>query len=112
MRFLALRCVVQPELLVFEQVAVVWQERDAVVHFQRAFSLELEIPDGIEGVGVIARLFQLTADFNRLSLRHLVRHGHDFHREGIGLLDVHVIVTRHERERYGSEQAECQRLED
>ena len=44
--------------------------------------------DGVEGVGEVARLFQLTADFNRLPLRHLVRHGHGFHREGIGLLDV------------------------
>ena len=42
-----LRRVVQPELLVFEQVAVVGQERNAVVHFQCSFSLELEIPDGI-----------------------------------------------------------------
>ena len=42
------RRVVQPELLVFEQVAVIGQERDAVVHFQCALTLELEIPDGIE----------------------------------------------------------------
>ena len=103
MRLVTLRRVVQPELLVFEQIAVVGQKRDAVVHFQRAFSLELEISDGIEGVGVIARFFQLTADFNCLPLCHLVRHGHGFHREGIGLLYVHVVVTRHERERHGSE---------
>ena len=45
-------------------------------------------------------------------LYYLVRHGHDLHREGIGLLDVHVIVTRNKRERHGGEQAECQRLED
>ena len=112
MRLVALRRVVQPELLVLEQVAVVGQERDSVVHFQRTFSLELEMPDGIEGVGVIARLFQLTADFHRLPLRHLVRHRHGFHREGIGLLDVHIVVTRNERERHGGEKTECQRLED
>ena len=112
MRLVTCRRVVQPELFVFEQVSVVGQERDSIVHFQRAFPLELEIPDGIEGVGEVARLFQLTADFHRLPLRHLVRHGHGFHREGIGLLDVHVVVTRYERERHGGEQAECHRLED
>ena len=99
-------------LIVFKQVAVVGQEGNAARHLQRAFPLELEIPDGVEGVGEVARLFQLTADFNLLPLRHLVRHGHGFHREGIGLLYVHVVVTRYERERHGSEQAECQRLED
>ena len=112
MRFVALRRVIQPELLVFKQVAVVGQERDSARHFQRAFPLELEITNGIEGVGEVARFFQLTADFHRLPPRHLVGYWHGFHREGIGLLDVHVIVTRHERERYGGEQAECQRLED
>ena len=55
MRLVALCRVVQPELLVFEQVAVVGQKRNAVVHFQCAFSLKLEIPDGIEGVGEVAR---------------------------------------------------------
>ena len=30
----------------------------------------------------------------------------------IGLLDVHIVVTRNKRERHGGEQAECQRLED
>ena len=98
MRLVTLRRVVQPELLVFEQVAVIGQERDSVVHFQRAIPLELEITDGVERVGEVSRLFQLTADFHRLPLAYLVRHGHGFHREGIGLLDVHVIVTRHERE--------------
>ena len=29
-----------------------------------------------------------------------------------GLLDVHVVIARCERERHGGEQAECQRLED
>jgi hypothetical protein len=111
-RLLTIRRVVQPELLVFEQVAVIGQERDTVVHFQRSFSLKLEIPDSIEGIGEVARFFQLTADFHRLPPRHLVGYWHGFHREGIGLLDVHVIVTRHECERYGGEQAECQRLEN
>ena len=110
MRLVALRRIVQPELLVFEQVAVVGQERNAVVHLQRAIPLKLEIPDGIERIGVIARLFQLTADFHRLPLRHFVRHGHGFHREGIGLLDVHVIVTRHGGERHGGEQVHTEDL--
>ena len=112
MRLVTLRRVVQPELLVLEQVAVIGQERDTVVHFQRSFSLKLEIPDSIEGIGEVARLFQFTAYFNRLPLCHLVRHGHGFHREGIGLLDVHVVVTRYGGERHGGEKAECQRLED
>ena len=72
MRFVALRRVIQPELLVFKQVAVVGQERDSARHFQRAFPLELEITNGIEGVGEVARFFQLTADFYRLPPRHLV----------------------------------------
>jgi len=97
-RLVTLRRVVQPELLVFEQVAVIGQESDAVVHFQCALTLELEIPDGIEGIGEIARFLQLTADFHRLPLCDLVRHGHGFHREGIGLLDVHIVVARYECE--------------
>ncbi len=112
MRLVALSRIVQPELLVFEQVAVIGQKSNAARHFQRAFPFELEIPDGVERVGVIARPFQFTADFHRLPLCDLVRYGHRFHRERIGLLDVHVIVTRCERERHGGEQAECQRLED
>ena len=112
MRFVALRHVIQPELLVFKQVAVVGQERDAARHFQRAFPLELEITNGIEGVGEVARFFQLTADFHRLPTRHLVGYWHGFHREGIGLLDVHIVVTRYGGERHGGEKAECQRLED
>ena len=112
MRLVAICRVVQPELIVFKQVAVVGQEGNAARHLQRAFPLELEIPDGIEGIGEIARFLQLTADFHRLPLRDLVRHGHGFHREGIGLLDVHVVIARCERERHGGEQAECQRLED
>ena len=49
-------------------------------------------------IGEVARLFQLTAYFNRLSLRHFVRHRHSFHRERIGLLDVHIVVARYECE--------------
>ena len=44
------RRVVQTELPVLQQVAVVGQEGDAVVHFERAFPLELEIADGIKPV--------------------------------------------------------------
>ena len=95
MRFIARCRVIQAELFVFEQVTVVGKERDAVIHFQGAFPLELEIADGIERVRKIARLFQLTADFHRLTLRNFVGHRHRFHREGIGLLDVHVIVARY-----------------
>ena len=93
MRFVTLRRVVQAELFVLQQVAVVRQEGDAVIHFERAFPLELEIADGIERTRKVALLFQFTADFHCLPLYYLVRHGHDLHREGIGLLDVHVIVT-------------------
>ena len=112
MRLVAICRVVQPELIVFKQVAVVGQEGNAARHLQRAFPLELEIPDGVERVGKFARPFQLTADFHRLPLRDLVRHGHGFHREGIGLLDVHIVVTRYGGERHGGEKAECQRLEN
>ena len=105
MRLVTLRRIVQAELFVLQQVAVVGQESNAVIHFERAFPLELEIADGIERPRKVALLFQFTADFHRLPLRHLVRHGHDLHREGIGLLDVHVVVTRHEGERHGGYQA-------
>ena len=37
------RRVVQAEFFVLQQVAVVRQEGDAVIHFERAFPLELEI---------------------------------------------------------------------
>ena len=98
MRLFALRRVVQAELFVLQQVAVVGQEGDAVIHFQLSFSLKLKIADGIKRVSEVALLFQFTADFHRLPLCHLVRHGHDLHREGIGLLDVHVVIARHEGE--------------
>ena len=98
MRLFACRRVVQAELPVLQQVAVVGQESDTVVHFQFAFPLELKIADGVERIGEVALLFQFTADFHRLPLRHLVRHGHHLHRKGIRLLDVHVVVARHESE--------------
>lgn len=96
--FFTLRRVVQTELPVLQQVAVVGQEGDAVVHFQLSFSLKLKIADSVKRVSEVALLFQLTADFHRLTLRNLVGHRHRFHREGIGLLDVHVIVARYECE--------------
>ena len=58
----------------------------------------MEIADGVERIGEIFRLFQFTADFHRLPLCHLVGHGHGFHREGIRLLDVHIVVVRYECE--------------
>ena len=41
---------------------------DAVIHFERAFPLELEIADGIERTRKVALLFQFTADFHCLPL--------------------------------------------
>ena len=85
-RLVTLRRVVQPKLLVFEQVAVIGQERDAVVHFQRTIPLKLEIPDGIEGVGRSRPSFSVHSGFPRVCpLLTLFGHGHGFHREGIGL---------------------------
>ena len=78
---------------------------DAIVHFQLSFSLKLKIAYGVKRTREVALLFQLTADFHCLPLRHFVRHGHDLHREGIGLLNVHVIVARHEGERHDGYQA-------
>ena len=98
MRLVAFGRVVQPELLVFEQIAVVGQEGDAIVHFQCTLSFILEVADGIKRIGEIARLFQLTTDFHRLPLCHLVGHGHGFHRERIRLLYVHIVVARYECE--------------
>ena len=59
MRLVALSRIVQPELLVFEQVAVIGQKSNAARHFQRAFPFELEIPDGVERVGVIGDQYEL-----------------------------------------------------
>ncbi len=69
MRLITRRRVVQAEFFVLQQVAVVRQEGDAVIHFERAFPLELEIADGIERTRKVALLFQFTADFHRLPLR-------------------------------------------
>ena len=68
MRLITRRRVVQAELPVLQQVAVVGQEGDAVIHFERAFPLELEIADSVKRVSEVALLFQLTADFHRLPL--------------------------------------------
>ena len=58
MRLITRRRVVQAEFFVLQQVAVVRQEGDAVIHFERAFPLELEIADGIERTRKVALLFQ------------------------------------------------------
>lgn len=97
LQFGTLRGVVQTDFLVFEQVVVVGQEGDPVIHFQRALPLKLEIPDGIKRIGKVACLFHITAYFHRF-----LGYGHGFHRKGIGLLEVHIIVARHESKRkYG-----------
>lgn len=57
LRFAALRGIVQPELLVFEQVAVVRLEDDAVFRFQRARSLVLEETDGVYSAGIRTLFF-------------------------------------------------------
>ena len=93
MRLTAFRCVIQTELFVFEQVAVVGQERNTVVHLQRTLTLKLEIADGVERIGIVALLLHLAAYLHRLPLRHLARYGHRLHRERIRLLYVQLVIA-------------------
>lgn len=77
----------------FEQVAVVGQERNTVVHFQHTLTLKLEIADGVERIGIVALLLHLAAYLHRLPLCHFVGNGHRLHRERIGLLDLQLVVA-------------------
>ena len=56
--------------------------------------------DGIERTRKVALLFKFTADFHCLPLYYLVRHGHDLHREGIGLLDEMCIRDSRQHVRF------------
>ena len=48
LRLLALRCVVQAELSVFKQIAVIRKQYEIVVQTERPLSVILEITDGVE----------------------------------------------------------------
>ena len=93
MRPVALRGVVQAELPVLQQVAVVGLQHQAVIQLQRAFPVVLEVADGIDRPVKLALAHQFAADFRRLALRQFLRHGHGFHRERIGLRHVQIVIA-------------------
>lgn len=92
--FIALRGVVQTELLVLQQVMVVRQKYRTVVHFQCPFTFILEVTYRIECIGKIALLLHFTADFHGLPLCHIVRDRHSFHHKQVALLYVHIVSSQ------------------
>ena len=110
--FIALRGVVQTELLVLQQVTVVRQEYRTVVHLQCPFTFILEVTYRIECIGKIALLLHLTADFHGLPLCHIVRDRHGFHRKRVALLYVHIVIAGRKKSRSQDSHADCHCLEN
>lgn len=85
--------VVQAECLAFKQHAVVIDQHRAVNEFESAFTVILEIADGIESVRVVALRLDLETQLQGLPLRDFAAVWHYLHRERIGLLHIEVIGT-------------------
>ena len=90
----ACRGIVKTELLVLQQIAVVWLEHRSVLHSQRAFSVMLKIADSIDGAVKLTLRLQLAADFNGLSTHNVLWYRHRLHLERIRLLNVQLIAAR------------------
>lgn len=89
----AFRRIVQPEPLFPQQVAVVGFQHRAVLHFKAAFSIGLEVAQGIDRTGKIPLGENLQTDFHCTSGGNFVRHRHGLYRKGVFLLNSQVTVT-------------------
>lgn len=89
----AFRRIVQPESLFPQQVAVVGVQHRAVLHFKTAFSIGLEVAQGIDRTGEIPLRDNLQTDFHCTSGGNFVRHRHGLYRKGVFLLNSQVTVT-------------------
>jgi len=85
--------VVETERLAFKQHAVIVDEHRTVDEFQGAFTVILEVPDGVHRIGVVALRLDFKAELYGLAFGDFVTVGHHFDGEGIALLDVEVIVA-------------------
>ena len=94
-RLLVGRCrgVVEPEGLFFQRVQVVGQEHRAVVHFQLAFAVRLEITYLVGGRLVATASHQLAADFGCFTYFQFLGYGQRFHRERVSLLNIQPVIT-------------------
>ena len=90
---LALGSVVQPEHLPVKRITVVGQQHHPVVHAERAFAVRLEIADGVPCIGEPSLTFEFAPYFHGLAFHDTFGYGHCFHREGISLLHIQLIVT-------------------
>ncbi len=90
--------VVQSEGLAFEKHTVVVDQHGAVNEFEGTFAVILEVADCVEGIGVVAFGFDLEAQLDGFTFGDFVAVGHDFHREGIGLLNIEVVGTGGQRD--------------
>ena len=82
------RCIVEPEGLFLQRVQVVGEEHRAVVHFQPALPVRLEIAYLVGGRLVVTATHQLAADFGGFPDFQLLGYGQRLHRERISLLNV------------------------
>ena len=87
------RCVVEPEGLFFQRVQVVGEEHRAIVHFQPALAVRLEIAYLVGGRLVITAPHQLAADFGGFPDFQFLGYGQRFHRERVRLLNVQTVIT-------------------
>ena len=85
--------VVESEGFSFEKDAVVVDEHRAVDEFEGAFTVILEVADGVHGVGVVALRLNFKTEFDGLAVGDFVTVRHHFDREGIALLDVEVVIA-------------------
>ena len=93
LRLLTPGCVVQSELLIFEQVTVVRKQHEALIQAERTLPVELEIADGVERISKLVRPFQRATDLGRLSLCQLIRDRHGLYRKFIGLMYVQIVIA-------------------
>ena len=84
--------VVEGEVVVLEEVGVIGEESDGVVDFECGVRVEVEIGDGIEGIGEMGGFVEVRGDLEGVGVCEVVGEGDGLEGEGIGLVDVDMVV--------------------
>lgn len=110
--FVRQRGVIEPERLFLQRVAVIGQQRCAVVQFERPFPVEEEPADRVPGVLPASFPFQLAPYLRRLVHFQLLRDGHRLHRERVFRLNVQPVITGCDQHEGGHDVAAREHLID